>query len=158
MARLRHDWARIKSEYVEGARDEAGNVIWPTVEELARKHGISVFYAQRKAADEGWSKERQIYLKKIEEARREKKSEALASEAAQFDAEVLRVARAGVAQVTAHLAQGARQYKETQEPMHSGELDRLSRALERFQKAGKLALGESVEGEQEIIVKWADDS
>ena len=139
----RYDWSKVKAEYVEGTRDDQGNIVWPTLEQLAQRYSLSFSTVQKRAARERWAEERKIFGRKVEEARREKKSEALASEAAQFDAEVLRIARAAITQVTAHLALAAKVYRETGEPMDAAELDRLSRALERLQRAGRLALGEA---------------
>lgn len=138
----KYNWERIKSEYVEGIRDEEGDVKYPTLKELSEKHGCTYLYIQIVSAKGNWSQERKIYIRKISELRQEKKSEVLASESAQFDSKTLEAARAGVGFIKEHLVGADKDLKDAQKLIDEERLEKLGRALVNYQKVGKLALGE----------------
>ena len=76
----KYNWEKIKSEYVEGVKDEKGDIKYPTLKELSEKYGCSYFYIRHKASEENWKQEKHIYSTKIAQLRQEKKSEILASD------------------------------------------------------------------------------
>ena len=41
MAKIKHDWATIKAEYVEGIVDADGNRSFPFMEDFAKKSGVA---------------------------------------------------------------------------------------------------------------------
>ena len=142
----KHDWSKIKIEYVEG------NI---TLEELSKIHGVSFSTLRKRSGREGWTSQKNIYRTKLEQKRQERKSTILASEAAGFDASCLRPAQSAVELIEKRLAEikkkGTLSYDDTKE------LDRLSSALKAFQAVGKLALGEDPEDKKaNALQSWAD--
>ncbi len=147
MSQGRYNWDQIKTEYVEGIIDENGNLYFPTLQELEEKHGMSGSTIRRRASKEGWATEKDIYQTKIREKKREKKVEELARKAAEFDSEVLKVADAAVKHIQSHFLVAQERMRESRgrEPMGLSRLEALSKALERYQKIGRLSLGEITE-------------
>ncbi len=146
MGYKKYNWPLIKAEYVEGLRDEKGDLYWATYDQIGERHGVKAGNIRNVAAKEGWTQERDIYRAKVEQERRGRKVETLASEAAAFDSETLKIAKAGLRMIQIHFVKAAKVYQDNaNKPMASKELDRLSRAAERYQKIGRLSLGESTE-------------
>lgn len=157
MAKKRN-WDLVKAEYVEGIQDKEGKITFPTLEDLAKKHKCSFSYIQKVAAAGEWTEARQIYRRKLEDARQAKKTEILASAAAQFDADVLKVVKMELVQVQAHLVQAMRELqRDKNSTMDPETLERMTRALYRIQKVGRLALGESTDKVEGDIDAEGDD-
>lgn len=134
MGKIRIKWDEIKKEYIEAE-------IQPTLQELSEKHNCSFSALSKKASKEKWQEQRKAFWKKIEELRKEKKSEIMAAEAAELDFKSLELAKLGMQKVEEKL----------NSDIKAGELYKLSQALRNFQEVGRLALGENVN--EEIISK-----
>jgi len=143
----KYNWEKIKSEYVEGIRDEEGNVRYPTLRELSEKYGPNYNHLAKKAWEDKWTQERKLYTKKIQTLRQEKKSEILASEAAEFDSKTLELAKAGLNLIKAIFSQVVKKMKQ-EGFIDKEDIEGLDRALVNYQKAGKLALGEPTNREE----------
>ena len=141
MAKIKHDWPAIKAEYVEGIVDADGNRSFPFMEDLAKKYGVAGPSVRRKSAKDGWLHERYAFVTKVEQARKEKKSDKLATKGAEFDIKCLKVAEVGVSHVARHFQLAA----EAKKPVPAGELAQLTQALKNAQQIGRLALGDSTE-------------
>jgi len=141
MGKIRHDWPAIKAEYVEGGIDEKGNRAWPSMEDVAQKYGVRGPSVRREAAKGGWLQQRASFVTKVEQARKEQKSDELAGKAAEFDIKCLKVAEAGLSHVARHYQLAA----EAKKPLPAGELAQLSAAQKNYQQIGRLALGDSTE-------------
>ena len=137
---MRVDWTKIKREYVES------NI---TLEELAKKHNISLSTLKKRSARETWSTERNLFGTKTELKRQEKQSELLASEASSFDNLCLRVARSAIEivekQITALQEQIKNQKTDAFAERQIRLLEKLSNSLKQLQSVGKVALGENPE-------------
>ena len=147
MGQSKYPWEQIKTEYVEGIADENGNVHFPTLQELEDKYGMAGSTIRGRAAQEDWATEKNIYQTKLRQKKQEKKVEELARKAAEFDSEVLKVADAAVKHIQGHFLAAQDRLRESRgrEPMALARLEALSKALERYQKIGRLALGEITE-------------
>ena len=137
----KHDWFSIKTEYVEGIVNDEGNRAFLSLEETAKKHGCPFGYLRQKCAKDGWIHERNIFLQKIEQARKDKKSDKLAGKSADFDLKCLKVAEVGISHVARHFQLAAEEKK----PVTAGKLAALAAAHKNFQQIGRLALGDSTE-------------
>lgn len=147
MAQDQHNWHPVKIDYVEGYVDDDGVICWPTLDQCAEKHGISPSTLKKRAANQNWSAEKEAYRNKLESARRERKVEEVAAKSAKFDKEVFRAAEAGLRHVQGHFlkAQAKLVRSEGREPMNLRYLNDLANALEKFQRIGRLSLGETTE-------------
>lgn len=86
------DWIAIKAAYVEGYEADGVRMIEPTLDNVAAKFGVPVSTIRKVSMKEKWADERQLFQKRLEEAKRAKSTEVLASKGAEFDALSLRVA------------------------------------------------------------------
>jgi len=143
---FKHDWESIKKDYVEGVEGEDG-LTFPTLINLSEKYNVPMSTLTKRSSMEDWQTERNIYRKKIEDARRDKQAEVMASRAANFDSEVLKIAEAGLKHVQGHFLAAHDAFRESngRNPMPMNSLETLSRSLERFHRIGRLALGETTE-------------
>lgn len=135
----RISWEKIKREYVESESS--------SLQELAEKYSCSLSALLKRASTEKWTEQRKAFWRKVEELRKEKKSEMMAAEGAELDFKSLELAKLGMQKVEEKLKIDVK----------AGELYKLSQALKNFQEIGKLALGEDV-GEEilskvELVIK-----
>lgn len=134
VAVAKYDWEKIRDEYVCAS----DSLFRPTLDELAAKYRCSPSYLREVAAEQGWTQQASDFSNDVESKRREQRSSELAGELAQFDSACYRVARGGLQKIfeklQAAIALG--------EPICARDLESLSKALEKFQKVGKTALGE----------------
>lgn len=141
MAKPIHHWPDIKAEYVEGIVDQKGNRAFLSMQEIGIKYGIPPASIRRKAARDSWLLERNAFVTKWEQARQEKRSEALAGQAAEFDIKCLKVANA----LISHIAKDLQDAAQGKVALSPAEKSNLSQALKNAQQTGRLALGESTE-------------
>ncbi len=137
----KYHWPTIKAEYVEGIVNDDGNRSWLSLEETALKFGCSVTYIRKKSTKGGWLAERHIFVDKVAQAIKEKKSDRLAGKAANFDIKCLKVANAGISHIAHHFKVAA----DAGKPLSLTESNLAAQALKNFQAVGRLALGESTE-------------
>ncbi len=143
----KHDWQLIKRDYVEGVQQEDGTITWPTLLQVSKDHNISRSTLSQRAAAEDWQTQKSMFRTKIETKRQDKKTEYLASEAAQFDIDVFKIAKASIQHIQSHFLLGQAELLRTEgrKPMASTTINSLTIALERVQRIGRLALGEPLE-------------
>lgn len=122
----KHDWEKIKTEYVESATAV-------TLEVLSAKYGCSLSSMRKRSAAENWQQKRNLYIQKVELKRQDKKSTILATEQATWDNDCFEAATAALSQIMAHLNR----------ELEISDIDPLTRSLERVQKIGKSSLGDS---------------
>jgi len=152
-----YDWIKIKEEFVQGI-DIRGNRINPTLKELSAKYGMSHSYLRNKAAADHWTAAREKFKQDVESKKNEKKAEEISNDGAEFDASLLRIAKAGVGavqqRIVMHLQAAQRMASGSVEEPHYLdvlELARVAQAANTFQRVGKVALGEPTETTKEII-------
>lgn len=163
---VKHDWEKAKSEYIEGIQDSAGNILFPTLQTLSERHKISFSTIRKRSALEDWTTERNIFRSRLEQKRREMKSDILAGKASEFDAGVFRVTEIALSHIKAHFVAANYKLKKSEEegeenllPMSINSLEQLSKSLERFQKIGRIVLGEptdiggETDGERSLLIR-----
>lgn len=146
MAKRRNDWHAIKAAYVEGTEGPDGKRIYPTLEELAKKHGLHVTSLRKKSAADEWQHERNLFATRVADARQEKKVELLSAKGAEIDARALKVAETGLALCQTQLAALAKAAvmggDEAKLRLPTGAIEALSKSLVNFQRAARLAIGD----------------
>lgn len=147
-------WVEAKSEYVHGIIDQDGNHYFPTHKEIAAKYGATYRTVTSRSQKEEWLTERQLYIENLEKRKREKRIEALAGEASDFDARILKSAKAGLAHIEEHFRIAKRVFKDEGKPLELAKLDRLARSLDKYQKIGRLALGEATHNVHSNTETW----
>lgn len=156
--RRRINWQRLKADYVEGFTDTEGKTRWPTLRELAEKHGIHGGNVRDRAAAERWVDERATFQRRVEDLRQIERSTELASLGADLDVSALRIARNGLAVTASRLQElgeragrrrealrqnEGRETASTPEPPDSDEVATLSRAAAAWYDLGTKALGDT---------------
>lgn len=139
-----YPWDVIRAEYVEGQVRPDGSIAWPSHADLSEKYGASRSTISRRAMAEKWLDLRADHSRRVDELRSIKRAELVADRAAQFDTDVLKAASQGVRHILGHFMVVQERFKASRgrEPMEPNLLEQLSRALERFHRIGRLAMGE----------------
>lgn len=122
---MRANWEIIKQSFIEGTD--------PGYPALAEKFKVNYVVLKRHAAKERWQELRKLFQSKVQNLRTEKRSEIMASESVQFDSDCLKIARAALGKIVGELKGDTMT------------VDRIMSALEKAQKVGKLAFGETPE-------------
>ena len=148
------DWVAIKEGYICGQIKEDGSLYFPTHVELATQFKTSPSTVAIKSSEGNWGLERQLYVQRLEEAKKEKRIEELSAQAAEFDTRVLKAARAGLSHVEAHFRAAQMLYEADGVIMRLNDLERISRILERYHRVGRLALGESTHNVKSSTDTW----
>ena len=154
-------WMEIRNAYVQGQENAQGQRIYPTIEQLAKSYDIHWNTIHRRSKSENWKDEREIFEAKMLKDIDSKKRKQMIDQSVQFDFDSLRLARslqATIANVLTIDNEKAQQLKMRQnldekeqknlKPIHllkGAEINSLAMALEKAQKVGRLAFGESTE-------------
>ena len=157
-------WIEIRIAYVQGNENEQGQRTYPSLETLAKANGIHWNTIHRKSKLENWKDERAIFETKMIQDSDSKKRKEIINQSVQFDLDSLRLARSLQATIANVLtednqkAQEVRQRKQLDpkrqltlrqtdpiDLLKASEINSLSMALEKAQKVGRLAFGESTE-------------
>jgi len=151
----RHDWDLVKQQYVEGIMDGDGNIMFPTLQTLSDMHNISESTIRKRSAADDWATEKNIFRATLERKRMESKTDILAGKSSEFDAQIFRLADIGVNHLKIHFINANNRLKRSEaeasargeedaelQAMALSQMENLSRALERLQRIGRLALGE----------------
>ena len=129
---IKHDWIKISKEYIEAPNDESR----PFLEDLAKKHGVSLGYLQQKCAKDKWVEQSKIFLRRVSQESKQEKVSSLAGEQTKFDADVLTVARALQGQIIGHLNEA----KVNKTLLATKDISLLSGSLSTIQRIGRTAL------------------
>ena len=154
-------WMEIRNAYVQGQENAQGQRIYPTIEQLAKSYDIHWNTIHRRSKSENWKDVRVIFEAKMLKDIDSKKRKQMIEQSVQFDFDSLRLARslqATIANVLTIDNEKAQQLKMRQnldekeqknlKPIHllkGAEINSLAMALEKAQKVGRLAFGESTE-------------
>lgn len=128
----KHDWIKISKEYIEAPSDEER----PFLEDLAKKHGVSLGYLQQKCAKDKWVEQSKIFLRRVSQESKQEKVSSLAGEQTKFDADILTVARALQGQIIGHLNEA----KVNKTLLATKDISLLSGSLSTIQRIGRTAL------------------
>jgi hypothetical protein len=88
----KHDWDRLRLEYVQG-RDSSTGLERPTLEQLGKEHQIPAATLRSRAHREDWSGQRSDFHTSLIHKTREVTLEQLAEKASQLDVQAFSVAR-----------------------------------------------------------------
>ncbi len=157
-------WTEIRTSFVQGIESPSGERVYPTIEMLAKQYNIHWNTLQRRQQKENWKDERAIFESKVAEDIDNKKRQEMLQQAVQFDFDSLKLARslqgsiANILQMDNEKVRIVRQrmslnidrQKELNitdpiDCLKTNEINNLSMALEKAQRVGRLAFGESTE-------------
>jgi hypothetical protein len=124
------EWDVLRTEYV------SSNI---TLRELADKHGCSEDAVEKKAQREGWSDARRKLSAEVLAKADAELAESRAKELVKFNDEDLKVAKALRAQIAKHINEAM----QSNVPLSTHDIKRLTSAAVDAQKSGRLALGVS---------------
>lgn len=135
------NWALVKAAYVEGYERDGVRVVEPLLDDVAKKFGIPLSTVRKRSMTEKWTDERHLFQKRLEEAKREKTTEVLASKGAEFDALSLRNADKKLRMIERMIDRA----EKNNDGFTPGQVRALAGALKDAQAVGRLALGDSTE-------------
>lgn len=165
----KYDWFSIKTAFVEGIKDERNpeERVFLTLKELSDHLGVPLPRVRERSADERWFDQREQYQLRLARTRQTKRVLELSKESVDFDSASLKVAKLGMAMVTARMSEIARDVQAQQQKrdealklaqagymidskdletvIDARELDTLSRAAIQWQQLGQKALGTDVQ-------------
>lgn len=148
----KYDWHNIKREYVEGRIDKDNKQIWPTMKQLSLKYGIPPAYLRRIAASQKWTIEKNNYVTNYEHAKQSEKIKYLAQKSAKFDGKCIKIAEEGIKKIEDFLFRKQDIEEDgTKIILTIDDLELAAKTLERFQKVGRLALGNSTDNVSKSI-------
>lgn len=159
-------WIKAKELYTQGRQTDKG-LKYPTYDEIAEEVGLKPQTIRARSAKENWTLTRKQMIAKVENLTAEKKSIVMAGESVEFDSECLKAARKGLVLVNKELdilIKDAPSDLPGEELMKwiFGRIDGIAKygkALNDYQKAGRLAFGENPESDKPITlnVKYDKD-
>lgn len=135
------DWIAIKAAYVEGYEKDGVRVIEPTLDDVAARHNVPISTIRKVSMKERWKDERQLFQHRLEEAKRAKSTEVLASKGAEFDALSLRVAEKKLKMIE-RIIDKAEKAGDTLTP---NQIQALAGGLKQGQYVGRLVMGDSTD-------------
>lgn len=137
---------KIRIAFVQGTKDEQGNRINPTVEQLSKEFKIPAITLYRKSKSENWKQQKISFNENLAFKVDQEKQKTMATQHKDFDSNNLRIAKAIQGEIISILAENNRQRQEgINSKLYPSSLNALSQALQTCQKVGKLALGEATE-------------
>jgi len=152
-------WVKAKELYTQGRQTDKG-LVYPTYDEIAVEVGIKPQTLRLKSSKENWTLQRKQFVAKVETLTAEKKSTIMAGESVEFDSKCLAIALKGLALVDKELGVLLKDAPEGLSPEDFikyvfGRIDGITKygkALNDYQKVGKLAFGENPESEKPVQV------
>lgn len=152
----KYNWGIIKREYVEGYFIDDNVIKWPTMKELALKWGVPPNYLRRVASEDRWTVEKRNYVTNYEHAKQEEKIRYLAKKSAKFDTRCAKIAEEGIRRIENYLIQTENNVIIDKEGnpvkiiVTLQDLEMAAKTLEKFQKIGRLAFGNTTDNKREI--------
>lgn len=137
------DWAPVKAAFIEGYEREGVRLAEPQLGDVATKFGIPLSTVKKRSMIEKWTEERQLFQKRLEEAKREKTTEVLASKGAEFDALSLRSAEKLFKKIERQL--DAALADKSTAPLTPNQVAALATAAKQAQHVGRLVMGDSTD-------------
>jgi hypothetical protein len=161
MANKEYNWDLIKMAFIQGLKDKEGNRIQATLKEVADHFKVNYYQVRRKSSQENWKILRKKHYKVLAEKRTEKQAEIQAYNGALLDSKVVKAAKIGIDTIRSYFlnqkTEALKAIKENKDIplLRTTELVKLSTALLNFQKAYKLAVGESTEnfGDSKLVLE-----
>lgn len=141
----KHPWYKAKTEYIEGFSDNEGNQFWPTMKQLSLKHAIPFAYLRKIASEQKWTIQKNNFITNYEHAKQNEKIKFLAKKSSKFDEKCIKMAESGVEKIESYLCGPIIEEDGTKVIITVEELELMAKTLEKFQKIGRLALGNSTD-------------
>jgi hypothetical protein len=91
-----YNWMDIRTEFIEGVKDNDGTEVWPTTKELAERHGVPEKALQNRIARERWKEYRSAHQNQVALERQRERAKVLAGKAVKFDEATVNVAEFGL--------------------------------------------------------------
>lgn len=139
-----YDLLAMESEFVEGIFTPDGSHTYPSLEQLLIRFSIHESHLstiRRHAMDHSWRLKREGYKDKLIKLQQIEKAREIAKRKEGFDVDCLKIAEVGVSQIKVHMMK----YMAAKEAVPVKDLERLARTFQKFQIAGKLALGDRIQ-------------
>ena len=144
----KHNWPIIKQFYVEGEQLE-NSYHFPTLQETAERFVVPHAMVEVRAGKEKWSEQRSIFQGKIEEKRQQSVAEQVGNEAADFDGECFKIAKT----LVDFALQAIEQAAAVGRVLTFGEQRDIATIVDRAQRIGRLAAGDSTSNEKAVGAK-----
>ena len=139
---------QIRDMYVQGHVGEDGVRKYPTLRELAEKFNSSAATLSRHKNDGNWDDHRAVFETKRAEDRDNKKRSEMIEQAAEFDSNILILAKSlqnEIGKVMQKMSRKRQSDPDEMPTMGASQISQLANALNVLQRTGRLALGESTE-------------
>ena len=137
---------KIKQEFVEGVHTDSGELMWPTIDFLVKKHEVARATLFRRSRSEDWQAAKNQFQTALEQKRESERVLEMAEESKRLDVNSLQIAQAMLSRVGRKLQRSFQTEQNTDtEILSTAELRELSQVATNAQKIGKLALGEASE-------------
>ena len=137
------DWPAVKAAFVEGYERDSVRFAEPQLGDVASKFGIPLSTIKKRAMIEKWTEERHLFQKRLEDAKRERTTEVLASKGAEFDALSLRSAEKLFKKIERQL--DAALADKSTAPLTPNQVAALATAAKQAQHVGRLVMGDSTD-------------
>tara|TARA_R110002153_G_scaffold11188_4_gene43173 strand:+ start:1514 stop:2095 length:582 start_codon:yes stop_codon:yes gene_type:complete len=141
---------KLRMEFVEGYTND-GVRVFPTIDELIKKHDLPVKTAYNRSKEGRWQEQRNSFKSQYDAQRNAQRAKRKADKADKFDDTALTLAENIFARVGRKLTLAAQQDRVTGgDSLTTPELKDIAETVIKAQKAGKLALGEAAEIKQVV--------
>lgn len=143
----RHDWPKLREEYIRAERADGREV---SLEEYAKEKGITPSVLRAQAAKEEWREKRRQYRDRILTLARDKAVEKMAQEAVEQDSKDFQLAT-GIIELGNENVEIIKQADKGARP---ADLEKMAKAGESAQRMHRIAAGRSLpsEGGQQVNV------
>lgn len=143
----KYDWPAIRAAYVEGTEIDGAFTHTPTLEQIAAKFGPNPANLRVRASTEQWTTQRNIFTSKVDQSRREQRATILASRGAEFDTRFLEISEKMLGMAENEVEEKIKQIRRDKSlgATVPSMLRELANSLEKVQKMGRLALGDTTE-------------
>jgi hypothetical protein len=142
------DWLKIRTEFIQGIREpNKKHPQFISFAQMAKRHKVPLPTLTHHALNEQWTMRRQEFIKEFEEAVKEKSIQKLSDKTTEFDNQCYNIAASGIDQIEEQM----NFFKELNKSLtdENGNkkfldldyFDKASKAIERFQRIGRIALG-----------------
>lgn len=135
-------YEQIKASYVQGIIDNNNNRKYPTITELARKYKLNTATLNAYAVKRNWKILRSRFQLKLETETQNKRIQILSDESVKFDRKCFDISNNIIEELEGRLATCTDIFV----------LESICRSLERAQKVGRLASGESTSNDRKDLV------
>jgi len=146
----------IRDEFVHGLLNEDGERSFPTIETLAKSHGVARTTLYRRSSDQSWQIQKNQYQSELTQKLDSERMQKMVSDNKRLDDNCAQIAMGIISSVGRKLQRTFEMERDN--PLYTGmnttELSHLAHAVAQAQKIGKLALGQA----QEISKVSADVS